>query len=200
MSSIVLPCGTETSRAAPSNAPSGIAIRSAKPAAARAAWPPQPETFRLQIVTSAIIASGCGRAIAVRFARDGAAVVVSDIADTGGHETVGLIKRDGGRAAYLRADVRDERQVQELIETCKIALSCIVGRHIGRHIDQVAAAQFGGIRRKPDLRTIAGQQIIEPGLHDRQLTGREPCNQSGVPIDGPDLKTFAGGGNGRTKA
>jgi NAD(P)-dependent dehydrogenase (short-subunit alcohol dehydrogenase family) len=59
--------------------------------------------------------AGCGRAIAARFAREGAAVVVSDIADTGGHETVGLITRDGGRAAYQRTDVRDERQIQELI-------------------------------------------------------------------------------------
>src|SRR6267154_2330805 len=72
------------------------------------------EDPRVVIVTGAG-GTGCGRAIAARFARDGAAVVVSDIADTGGDETVGLIKRDGGRAAYLRADVRDERQVQELI-------------------------------------------------------------------------------------
>jgi NAD(P)-dependent dehydrogenase (short-subunit alcohol dehydrogenase family) len=69
----------------------------------------------MTVIVTGAGGAGCGRAIAARFARDGAAVVVSDIADTGGHETVGLIKRDGGRAAYYRTDVRDERQVQELI-------------------------------------------------------------------------------------
>ena len=69
----------------------------------------------MTVIVTGAGGAGCGRAIATRFAHEGAAVVVSDIADTGGHETVGLIKRDGGRAAYYRTDVRDERQVQELI-------------------------------------------------------------------------------------
>ena len=69
----------------------------------------------MTVIVTGAGGAGCGRAIAARFARDGAAVVVSDIADTGGHETVGLIKRDGGRAAYHRTDVRDERQIQDLI-------------------------------------------------------------------------------------
>jgi NAD(P)-dependent dehydrogenase (short-subunit alcohol dehydrogenase family) len=59
--------------------------------------------------------SGCGRAIAERFAQHGASVVVSDINDSGGEETVQLIERHGGRAAYFHADVRDERQVRDLI-------------------------------------------------------------------------------------
>lgn len=59
--------------------------------------------------------SGCGRAIARRFAKDGAAVVASDINENGGHETVRLIEDAGGRAVFFRADVRDERQVRDLI-------------------------------------------------------------------------------------
>jgi NAD(P)-dependent dehydrogenase (short-subunit alcohol dehydrogenase family) len=59
--------------------------------------------------------TGCGRAIARRFARDGAAVVVSDINDAGGHETVRLIERESGRAAFQRADVRDEREARDLV-------------------------------------------------------------------------------------
>ena len=69
----------------------------------------------MTVIVTGAGGAGCGRAIAARFAREGAAVVVSDIADTGGHETVGLIKREGGRAAYYRTDVRDERQVQDLM-------------------------------------------------------------------------------------
>jgi len=73
---------------------------------------------RAVIVTGAG-GSGCGRSIAVRFAIDGAAVVVSDINDSGGQDTVRLIERHGGRAAYFRADVRNESQVRDLVSFCE---------------------------------------------------------------------------------
>jgi NAD(P)-dependent dehydrogenase (short-subunit alcohol dehydrogenase family) len=59
--------------------------------------------------------TGCGRAIAQRFAREGSAVIVSDINEPGGNETVQLIQSAGGNAAFFRADVREERQVHDLI-------------------------------------------------------------------------------------
>jgi NAD(P)-dependent dehydrogenase (short-subunit alcohol dehydrogenase family) len=59
--------------------------------------------------------AGCGRTIARRFARDGSAVIVSDINDQGGDETVQLIHSSGGHAAFFRADVRDEHQIRDLI-------------------------------------------------------------------------------------
>jgi NAD(P)-dependent dehydrogenase (short-subunit alcohol dehydrogenase family) len=58
---------------------------------------------------------GCGRSIAARFARDGASVVVSDVNEPGGQETVRGIERDGCRAVFCRADVRDESQVRQLV-------------------------------------------------------------------------------------
>jgi len=60
--------------------------------------------------------TGCGRAIALRFAAEGRAVVVSDINEAGGNETVEQIRKGGGRAAFCRADVADEAQVRSLIE------------------------------------------------------------------------------------
>jgi len=60
--------------------------------------------------------TGCGRAIGLRFARDGSAVVVSDINEAGGHETVRLIEKQGGRAAFFHADVGNESQARQLIE------------------------------------------------------------------------------------
>jgi NAD(P)-dependent dehydrogenase (short-subunit alcohol dehydrogenase family) len=59
--------------------------------------------------------TGCGRAIAQRFAENGAAVVVTDINDQGGNETVRLIQIAGGNATFFHADVRDEHQVRDLI-------------------------------------------------------------------------------------
>ena len=52
-------------------------------------------------------------AIARRLAKDGAAVVASDINENGGHETVRLIEGAGGRAVFFRTDVRDEQQVRD---------------------------------------------------------------------------------------
>lgn len=57
---------------------------------------------RVAIVTGA--GSGIGRAIALAFAGAGARVLVSDIRDQGGLETVERIASSGGVAAYLRAD------------------------------------------------------------------------------------------------
>lgn len=59
---------------------------------------------------------GCGRAIALRFAREGAKVVVSDINDAGARETTQLIEATGGRASVFPADMRDERQIKALID------------------------------------------------------------------------------------
>jgi len=58
---------------------------------------------------------GSGRAIARRLARRGAAVVVSDINETGGRETVRQIGEVGGRAAFCGCDVRREEHVRRLI-------------------------------------------------------------------------------------
>ena len=73
--------------------------------------------------------SGCGRSISARFARNGAAIVVSDIDEAGGHETVRRIEQSGGRAAFFQADVRSESQVQQLVlfaETTFGGLSVLV--------------------------------------------------------------------------
>jgi NAD(P)-dependent dehydrogenase (short-subunit alcohol dehydrogenase family) len=59
--------------------------------------------------------SGSGRAIAERIARDGGLVVVSDINDDGGAQTVAAIAAIGRRALYRRADVRNESEVRELV-------------------------------------------------------------------------------------
>ena len=58
---------------------------------------------KVAVVTGA--AMGIGRASAQIFAREGASVVVADIDDDGGHETVALIEAAGGRASFVRTDV-----------------------------------------------------------------------------------------------
>lgn len=65
--------------------------------------------------------SGCGRSIAACFAKAGSAVVVSDINERGGQETVREIQRYGGRAAFFRADVRNDSDVKQLIAFAETA-------------------------------------------------------------------------------
>ena len=65
------------------------------------------------LVTGA--ASGIGRAVAVRYAASGARVVVSDVDDDGGQETVRQIEEGGGEATFARADVSDPGAAEGLV-------------------------------------------------------------------------------------
>jgi NAD(P)-dependent dehydrogenase (short-subunit alcohol dehydrogenase family) len=69
---------------------------------------------KVAIVTGAG-AGGTGRAIALRLARAGAAVVVNDINAAGGAETVRRIEAEGGRAGFCRSDVTVQDDVAELV-------------------------------------------------------------------------------------
>lgn len=69
-------------------------------------------TGKVALVTGG--ANGIGRATAILFARHGARVVIGDI-DPAGEETVGMIKREGGEAIFVRTDVRKAGDVENLI-------------------------------------------------------------------------------------
>ncbi len=66
------------------------------------------------IVTGA--GSGIGRAIAVRFAAEGAAVVIDDLNETGGQATLNTITNAGGRGWFCKADVSSEQDVDKLFQ------------------------------------------------------------------------------------
>lgn len=58
---------------------------------------------------------GIGRAIAIAYAREGAKVLVSDINEESGEETVRQILDAGGEAFFLAADVSDETAVAHMV-------------------------------------------------------------------------------------
>ena len=68
---------------------------------------------KVAIVTGA--GSGIGEAIALRLAAEGAAVVVSDIDEVAGLDTVQQIEAAGGRGAFVRADVSSEAGVRDMV-------------------------------------------------------------------------------------
>jgi NAD(P)-dependent dehydrogenase (short-subunit alcohol dehydrogenase family) len=60
-------------------------------------------------------ASGIGRATALTFAREGAQLVIADINADGGHQTVHMIREQGGEALFVHADVSQATAVAALI-------------------------------------------------------------------------------------
>ncbi|MBS4219251.1 glucose 1-dehydrogenase [Bacillus sp. FJAT-49711] len=67
---------------------------------------------KMAIITGS--GSGIGRATALRFASEGAHVVVNDIHQEHGEETVEEIRKNGGSASFFKADVTNAGDVQAL--------------------------------------------------------------------------------------
>jgi NAD(P)-dependent dehydrogenase (short-subunit alcohol dehydrogenase family) len=70
---------------------------------------------KVAVITGA--GSGIGRATALRLANDGASILVADVDEAGGAESVKLIEKDGGRAMFVRADVTVEADARSMIDT-----------------------------------------------------------------------------------
>ncbi|HMA33637.1 MAG TPA: glucose 1-dehydrogenase [Chloroflexia bacterium] len=68
---------------------------------------------KVSLITGA--GSGIGREAALIFAREGARVVVVDVNDAGGRQTVDAIGQAGGQAIYVHADVSRAAEVQAMI-------------------------------------------------------------------------------------
>jgi NAD(P)-dependent dehydrogenase (short-subunit alcohol dehydrogenase family) len=59
---------------------------------------------------------GLGRAAAVLFAREGGKIVVNDVDEAAGAETVSMIEGSGGEAVFIGADVADDESVGQLFD------------------------------------------------------------------------------------
>ena len=129
---------------------------------------------RVALVTGA--SRGIGKAIALGFAAQGAAVVVAARSETAGkpglpgtiHETVAQIRAQGGRALAVRCDVTDEASVRDMV-------------------DQVAAT-FEGVDVLVNNAGVAfGQPALETPLKRWELvlrvnlTGAFLCSQAVLP-------------------
>lgn len=68
---------------------------------------------KIALVTGA--GAGIGRATALKFAEEGARVVVSDIDADGGAETAEMVRKAGGEATFIRADVSNAVDVDAMV-------------------------------------------------------------------------------------
>ncbi|HQU41673.1 MAG TPA: SDR family oxidoreductase [Pirellulales bacterium] len=111
------------------------------------------------IVTGA--GSGIGRAIAELFAREGAKVLVAEIEESGGRETVATIRAAGGTAEFVRTDVADE-------EACR-AMAAAAEKHfgpLGVLVNNAAAFVFGKVEQasRADWERVLAVNVVGPAL------------------------------------
>ncbi len=68
---------------------------------------------------------GIGRATARRFVEEGASVVIADVNDEQGQETMQALTDAGGAVRFVRTDVTDTKQVQALMDAAVDAFGTI---------------------------------------------------------------------------
>jgi NAD(P)-dependent dehydrogenase (short-subunit alcohol dehydrogenase family) len=148
---------------------------------------------KVAIITGA--ASGIGRTTAMRFAGEGASVVIADLNVEGGESSVRDCKENGGRAVFQKADVSSEGDIKVLVARAVkeygrldiIYNNAGIGGAVGP-LEQISVEDwdrsqgvllrgvFLGIKHSvPEMRKVGGGSIIStasvagirgfPGLH-----------------------------------
>jgi glucose 1-dehydrogenase len=122
---------------------------------------------KVAIVTGA--AMGIGRAIAERFAAEGAKVVLSDLHAAKGEETAEAIQAKGGDVVFVQCDVGDKAQVDALVGSAVAAfgrLDCAVA-----NAGIVHACDF------LDLEEADFDRVLRVNLKGVFLTGQAAARQ-----------------------
>jgi len=69
---------------------------------------------KVAVITGA--GSGIGRATALKFAREGARVIVAEYNEETGKETENLVRNEGGEALFVQTDVAVFEEVEAAVE------------------------------------------------------------------------------------
>ncbi len=99
---------------------------------------------KVALITGA--GSGMGRAAAELFAGEGARVVVSDVDENGGNETVAAVRAAGGDATFVRANVAEWSDCQAMVAT---AVDTYGGLHVLYNNAGIFPADDGGVLDTP---------------------------------------------------
>lgn len=93
----------------------------------------------IAMVTGA--ASGIGEAIAIRFAREGARLMLVDVQREKGEQLQRQIRRDGGEVDFIAADLADQSQVAQIVPS-------VLQRFGGLDVVVNNAGLFGRMNKK----------------------------------------------------
>jgi NAD(P)-dependent dehydrogenase (short-subunit alcohol dehydrogenase family) len=106
---------------------------------------------------------GNGRATALRFAQEGAKVLVVDKDEPSAAETLFMIKAEGGEGSQLVADITREDQCRAIAETCvdRFGRIDILHNNVGRS---------EGDRATPDLDVATWERLMDMNLKGMFMT------------------------------
>jgi len=113
---------------------------------------------------------GIGRASATRFATEGAAVAVADVADGAARDTVGLIHADGGQAEAFHVDVTNEASVQAMFGAVEARFGAV-------HV----LFNNAGVLLPGDVSVVDTKLDVWQRALDINLTGVFLCCKHGLP-------------------
>ncbi len=98
-----------------------------------------------RVVDAATDPIGNGRAISLLCGREGAHVAVADRNEDSAQDTVEMIRKEGGRAFAISADITDEEHVARMIEEARIGLDGLDGLVLNVGIG-AGALGLGGVK------------------------------------------------------
>jgi NAD(P)-dependent dehydrogenase (short-subunit alcohol dehydrogenase family) len=110
--------------------------------------------------------NGIGRATCLRFAEEGAQVVVAEIDEASGRETAQSIQTAGGRAVFLHTDVADEDSVKSLVAETVREFS-----RIDVLVNNAAVFILNGVEKATveEWRKILDVNVIGPALVSKHV-------------------------------
>ena len=100
---------------------------------------------KVALITGA--GSGMGRSAAELFAGEGARVVVTDVVDAAGDETVAAVKAAGGEATFVHADVSRAADCEAMVQC---ATDTYGGLHVLYNNAGIFPADDGGVLDTPE--------------------------------------------------